>query len=159
MGRPYGNAPAGRGSRESMQFIVRYWSSLLPKEFRKADGSPRLVDYSIHPPTRLGLHNAMLSHHDRVEILDAHGGKYECDVYVVEGINSHVLTQELAISLFNTLPSGEVKWTTIREFMLPQNQGDSTIREDISPDQQLHLFKYTHESDDDAPSHNFDIDA
>ena len=65
----------------------------------------------------------------------------------------------IAISLFNTLPSGEVKWTTIREFMLPQNQGDSAIREEISPDQQLHLFKYTHESDDDAPSHIFDIDA
>lgn len=78
-------------------------------EFRKADGSPRLADYSIHPPTRLGLHNALLSHHDRVEILEVHGGQYECEVYVEEGINSYVLTQEQAISLFNTLPSGEVK--------------------------------------------------
>ena len=91
-------------------------------EFRKTDGSPRLADYSIHPATRLGLHNAMLSHHDRVEILKEHGGEYECEVYVVEGEDSYVLTQELAISLFNTLPSGEVKWTTIRKCLLPQKQ-------------------------------------
>jgi len=144
-----------------MQFIVRYWSSLLPIEFRKADGSPRPVDYSIHPPTRLGLHNAMLAYHDRVEILNGHGGQYECEVYVVEGVNSHVLTQELAISLFNALPNGEVKWITIREFLLPQNKEAHypVPAEEISHDRQLHLFEYAHESDDDIPSHHFDIDA
>ena len=130
-------------------------------EFRKADGSPRLLDYSIHPPTRLGLHNAMLSRHDRVEILDAHGGKYECEVYVVEGINSHVLTQELAVSLFNTLPNGEVKWITIREFLLPQDKEvhNPAIAKELSHDQQLHLFEYIHESDGTTPSHHFDIDV
>lgn len=143
-----------------MQFIVRYWSSLLPREFRKADGSPRLVDYSIHPPTRLGLHNALLSHHDRVEILEAHGGQYKCEVYVVEGINSHVLTQESAISLFNSLPNGEVKWTTIRKFLLPQDQEASpAIAEGASHGQQLHMFEYTQESEDDASAHHLDIDA
>ena len=144
-----------------MQFIVRYWSSLLPMEFRKADGSPRLADYSIHPATRLGLHNAMLSHHDRMEILKEHGGEYECEVYVVEGENSHVLTQELAISLFNTLPSGEVKWTTIRKCLLPQKQeaNHPVITEEISHEQQLHLFEYTHQPDGDTSSHHFDIDA
>lgn len=144
-----------------MQFIVRYWSSVLPMEFRKADGAPRLVDYSIHPPTRLGLHNAMLSHHDRVEILKAHGGKYECEVYVVEGMNSYILTQEIAISLFNILPHGEVRWTTIRECLLPQNQEvhHPTIAERISHEQQLHLFEYTHEANDDFSIHHFDINA
>lgn len=144
-----------------MQFIVRYWSSLLPMEFRKADGSPRLIDYSIHPPTRLGLHNAMLSHHDRIEILKAHGGNYECEVYVVEGINSHVLTQEIAISLFNTLPHGEVKWTTICKCLLPQNQEahHPAITSKISHEQQLHLFEYAHQSDDDTSPHHFDVDA
>jgi len=130
-------------------------------EFRKADGSPRLVDYSIHPPTRLGLHNAMLSHHDRVEILKAHGGKYKCEVYVVEGINSEVLTQEIATSLFNTLPHGEVKWTTIRKCILPQNQEacHPAITGGMSHELQLHLFEYTHESNVDTLSHHFDIDA
>ena len=150
-----------------MQFIVRYWSSLLPIEFRKADDSPRLVDYSIHPSTRIGLHNAMLSHHDRVEILKAYGGKYECEVYVVEGTNSYVLTQEHAISLFNTLPNGEVKWIAIRKCLLPQNQVIKypsevhypSITGPISHDQQLHLFEYTHVSNDNTPSHHFDIDA
>lgn len=144
-----------------MQFIVRYWSSVLPTEFRKADGAPRLVDYSIHPPTRLGLHNAMLSHHDRVEILKAHGGKYECEVYVVENVNSYVLTQEIAVGLFNTLPHGEVKWTTIRECLLPQNKEarHPAIVEKISHEQQLHLFEYAYDSKDDISSHHFDINA
>ena len=144
-----------------MQFIVRYWSSLLPMEYCKADGSPRLVDYSIHPPTRLGLHNAMLSHHDRIEILKAHGGQYECEVYVVEVINSYVLTQKLAISLFNTLPNGEVKWITIRECLLPQKEEvpHAAITGKISHEQQLHLFEYTHESIGDTSPHHFDIDA
>jgi len=150
-----------------MQFIVRYWSSILPMEFRNADGSPRLLDYSVHPPTRLGLHNSMLSRHDRVEILAAHGGHYECEVYVVDGINAHVLTQELAISLFNTLPNGEVKWVTIREFLLPQNQDvqyspeahHPAIAKELSHDQQLHLFEYIHESDGTTSTHHFDIDV
>jgi len=153
--------PQGAGANETMQFIVRYWSSLLPNEFRNTDGSPRLADYSIHPPTRLGLHNAMLSHHDRVEILKAHGGEYECEVYVVEGVNSHVLTQELANSLFNTLPNGEVKWTTICKCLLPQKQEAQRpgITGEVSHDQQLRLFEYTHQPGDDASSHHFDIDA
>lgn len=144
-----------------MQFIVRYWSSLLPADFRKVDGSPRLADYSIHPPTRLGLHNAMLSYHDRMEILSAYGEQYECEVYVVEGINSYVLTQELAISLFETLPNGEVKWTTIREFLLPQNDAAhySASHGESLHDQQLHMFEYTQESDEDVPTHHFDIDV
>ncbi len=134
---------------------------MLPREFRKADGSLRLLDYSAHPPTRLGLHNAMLTRHDRVEILESYGGYFECEVYVVDGMNSQVLTEALAVSLFNALPSGEVKWTTIREFMHPQNQAEhsSAIAEQISHEQQLHLFEYVHASDDDSPPHHLDIDA
>ena len=144
-----------------MQFVVRYWSSLLPMEFRKADGSPRLVDYSIHPPTRLGLHNALLSHHDRLEVLKAHGGIYECEVHVDEGINSLVLTQEHAINLFNTLPKGEVEWTTINTCLLPQNQEahHPEIAKGISPEQQHHLHEYTQETNGGISSHHFDIDA
>lgn len=133
---------------------------MLPKEFRKADGSLRLLDYSVHPPTRLGLHNAMLTRHDRVEILESYGGQFECEVYVVDGMNTHVLTEELAVTLFNSLPSGEVKWTTIREFLLPQQKEAHTpVSESISHEQQLHLFEYAHVADDDSPPHHFDVDA
>ena len=144
-----------------MKFIVRYWSSLLPKEFRKADGTPRLVDYSIHPPSRLGLHNALLSYHDRVEILEALGGAFECEVFVVEGMNAQLLTQELAVNLFHSLPNGEVKWTTIRKFLLPQNpETPQHARAEISHDSQLHLFEYTHVPGDHAPGlHRLDVDA
>lgn len=142
-----------------MRFIVRYWSSILPAEFRKADGSPRLIDYSIHPPTRMGLHNALLSYHDRLEIIEAHGGQYECAVYVEEGINSYVLTHEIAVSLFNALPNGQVKWTTIRKFLLPQNKDDSVAGGDTSHEQQLHMFEYNEVSDADTASPHFDVDA
>jgi hypothetical protein len=147
-----------------MRFIVRYWSSLLPKEYRKADGSPRLVDYSIHPPTRIGLHNAMLSHNDRLEILEAHGGQYQCEVYVVEGVHAHVLTREMAVDLFNALPHGEVKWTTIREFLLPKKNEDKVeqraFTREVSHERQLHLFESGHAPYDDTVTiHHLDIDA
>lgn len=145
-----------------MRFVVRYWSSLLPREFRRADGSPRLVDYSIHPPTRLGLHNALLTHHDRVEILEAQGGEFRCEVFVVEGIHTDVLTQESAISLFNRLPHGEVKWTTIREFLLPQNQviERPAVAKEVLHERQLHLFESAQAPyDDKVTPHSLDVDA
>lgn len=154
-----------------MRFIVRYWSSLLPKEYRKADGSPRLVDYSIHPPTRLGLHNALLTHHDRVEILEAHGGEFICEVFVVEGIHTHILTQEAAIGLFNALPHGEVKWTTLREFLLPQaapgeHPMERRTTERPAPsgeghrERQLHLFESGQAPyDEKVMPHSLDIDV
>ena len=145
-----------------MHFVVRYWSSQLPDWYRQADGSPLLVDYSTHPPSRLGLHNALLTLHDRIEILEAHGGKYECEVFVVDGDSVQMLTQEMAISLFKTLPNGEVKWTTICEFLLPQNRrAPRPIRgEDTFPERQLPLFEYTHVPvDDQAIPHSLDIDA
>lgn len=145
-----------------MQFVVRYWSSLLSREFREADGSPRLVDYSTHPPSKLGLHSALLSHHDRMEILEAHGGSYQCEVFVVEDSADQVLSQELALSLFNALPNGEVRWTDIREFLLPQDRKAPRppIAEGSSHERQLQLFEYAHTPDDDsAIPHQLDIDA
>jgi hypothetical protein len=129
-------------------------------EFRKADGSPRLVDYSIHPSSRLGLHNALLSYNDRIEILQALGGTYECEVYVVDGINVQLLTQELAIKMFNNLPAGEVKWTTICEFLLPQSQEAQPVPEETLHESQLHLFEYAHVPVDTAETpHKLDVDA
>jgi|GEM_PF-2745796 len=145
-----------------MQFVVRYWSSLLTKEFRDGDGTPQLVDYSIHPPTRLGLHNALLSHHDRMEILAAHGGEYKCEVLVMEEGNAQVLTQEMAIGLFYSLPHGEVKWTTIREFLLPDNRRElhAQVTQAATHERQLQLFEYTHVPyDDTEPPHHLDIDV
>lgn len=157
-----------------MRFIVRYWSSALPREFRQADGSMHLLDYSVHPPTRLGLHNAMLSCNDRREILEGYGGNYQCDVYVVEGMSTHVLTLEIANKLFRNLPNGEVKWLTIREFLLPPNPepiqqpiqqtnqqtGERpVVHQEISHEHQMQLFEYTHDADDRPPVRHLNIDA
>ena len=145
-----------------MQFVVRYWSPYLPDEHREADGSPRLVDYSTHPPSKLGLHNALLSQHDRIEILAAHGGAYACEVFVVEGDTAEVLTQEMALSLFYSLTDGEVRWTDIREFLLPQARRvkAADMNRGISHERQLQLFEYTHEAYAEPPSHHrLDVDA
>lgn len=98
----------------------------------------------------------MLARNDRVEILETYGGSFQCEVYVVEGANSYVLTQDMAIRLFNTLPSGEVKWITIREFMLPNSQ---SVHGHLSHEQQLHLFEYAHASDVVTALHHLDMDA
>lgn len=141
----------------------------MPSLLHNADGSRRLLDYSVHPPTRLGLHNAMLTRNDRVEILEAYGGEFECEVFVIEGMNSHPLTQELAVRLFHALPSGEVKWLTIREFLWPPGpppelpespaQSQQLAAAQISHETQLHLFEYTHPQDEQPQVHHFDADA
>lgn len=121
-----------------------------------------MVDYSTHPPSKLGLHNALLSHHDRIEILAAHAGRYECEVFVVEGNSVQVLTQEMAVGLFYGLPDGEVKWTDIREFLLPQNRRvpRPVVAEGTSHERQLQLFEYTHVPYDETTTpHQLDIDA
>ena len=105
-----------------MQFVVRYWSPRLPDGHRDENGEPVPVDYSTHPPTKLGLHNALLAHHDRVEILESFGDDYLCEVYVVESGRAQILTQEMAVRLFSQLPPGEVRWTEIRDFLLPQHR-------------------------------------
>lgn len=142
-----------------MKFIVRYWSSLLPPEYQGEDGQPRWLDYSFHPFSKLGLHNALLAVHDRIEILDAHGGMFECAVFLDNGNSTEKLSQEAANGLFGSLPPGAVKWLDIGNFLLP---GLSTEASETLPQaQQLPLFVHKHTLYDDvneAP-HSFDIDV
>lgn len=125
-----------------MQFVVRYWSPRLPDSYRDENGEPVPVDYSTHPPTKLGLHNALLAHHDRVEILESFDDDYLCEVYVVEGKRAQILTQEMAIRLFSQLPPGEVRWTEIRDFLLPQQRrvANPAISNHAYDERQLELF-------------------
>jgi hypothetical protein len=142
-----------------MQFVVRYWSSKLPEQSLETDGSPHMVDYSTHPATKLGLHSALLSHHDRNEILASHGGIHCCEVFVVEARASYVLTQDMAAGLFYGLPDGEVKWTTIREFLLPQSGRESYRPPNTTHERQMQLFEYTHPADDEPENHQLDFSA
>lgn len=146
-----------------MKFVVRYWSSLLPKEFSEEDGKPRWLDYSVHPASKLGLHNALLAVHDRNEILQAHGGLFECAVFVVEGGSAEKLSREAANRLFASLPPGEVKWLEIGGFLLPEHRRaelSARVEGDSPAEQQLLLFPHTHTPYDDLneTQHSFDID-
>ena len=147
-----------------MKFVVRYWSSLLPDAYREIDGSPRWVDYSVHPASKLGLHNALLATHDREEILQAHGGQFECAVFVVEGEHAEKLSQANANDLFSALPRGEVKWLDIHDFLLPMHHDDSvSIENDMQAqaNEQLLLFGHVHTPYDDleTPPHSLDVDV
>ena len=135
-----------------MKFVVRYWSSLLPNDFLERRNEPRWVDYSIHPASKIGLHNAMLAVHDRCEIMHAHGCRFECAVFVVESDISERLSQETANSLFASLPSGDVKWLDIKDFLLPVPpilMTPSAV--DVTPTsgEQLPLFDHVHTPYDD----------
>ena len=145
-----------------MKFVVRYWSSRLP-EHHEPDGSLHWIDYSVHPASKLGLHNALLTVHDRLEILQAHGGNFDCAVFVVEEGHTEPLSQKNANSLFATLPRGEVKWLDIREFLLPTHPEPDTAS-DKSPSpvaQQLPLFEHVHTPYDDLEirPHSLDVDV
>ena len=147
-----------------MQFTVRYWSSLLPNTQRERRGTHRWLDYSVHPASKLGLHNAMLAVHDRSEILQAHGCRFECAVFVVGEVvgddvgelsgeaHAERLSPETANALFAALPSGEVKWLAIREFLLPsppaQSPVDVALQAEPLPEQ-LPLFVHVHTPYDD----------
>ena len=148
----------------SMQFMVRYWSTLLPDDYREADGSPRWVDYSLHPASKLGLHNALLAVHDRIDILQAHGGNFECAVFVQEGKLMEKLSQEKANNLFASLPRGEVKWLDIRDFLLPvlsKKSPSTEVNKGKPAAEQLPLFEHVHTPYDDleAKTHTLDVDV
>lgn len=147
-----------------MKFIVRYWSSILPRERGQAPGETRWQDYSVHPASKLGLHNALLAVHDRLEILAAHGGQFGCAVFAVEGDSVDRLAPEEAARLFAVLPRGEVKWLDIHPCPLatlaaPPASGSAPAR---PPDaRQLPLFAHIHTPYDDldAAPHRIDIEA
>jgi hypothetical protein len=148
-----------------MKFVVRYWSSLLPAESRERRGVPRWLDYSVHPASKLGLHNAMLAVHDRSEILEAHGCKFECAVFVVDEARIERLSPEAASELFASLPRGEVKWLAISEFLLPPApvpvpQPVAPAGKPLPQGEQLVLFAHVHTPYDDLEqiTHAIDLD-
>ena len=151
----------------TVKFTVRYWSSLLPSDYRDKDGQPIWVDYSVHPASKLGLHNALLAVHDRCEILKAHGGQYECALFVSNGESTEKLPMETVDTLFFALPHGEVKWLDIHAcLLLPALAVTVTVDEpapeqsSAPPEGQLALFPHTHTAYDDLDltMHVIDID-
>jgi len=143
-----------------MKFVVRYHSSLLPGAGREASLPGDWPAYSVHPASKLGLHNAMLVVHDRLEILAMHGGDYDCAVFVEDGGRCERLSQDEANRLFAALPRGEVKWLDIAAFRLPAPAAADVVPGQPLP-QQLTLFPHQHTPYDDLleTPHSFDIDV
>jgi len=147
-----------------MEFVVRYWSSLLSRDFVDRRSEPRWVDYSIHPGSKIGLHNALLAMHDRCEIMQAHGCRFECAVFVVEDERCERLSDEAAARIFASLPRGDVKWLDIRDFVLPApvvERAPEAATTPASPAEQLSLFQRmtTPYDDVDDPPRLIDVDT
>ena len=148
-----------------MKFTVRYWSALLPAEYHEQRGEQRWLEYSVHPASKLGLHNAMLVVHDRTEILEAHGCPFECALFVVEDNRIERLSPETANELFAALPRGEVKWLDIKAFLLPSPLGqapaEAAADNASAESRQLPLFAHVHTPYDDLEItvHTIDINS
>jgi hypothetical protein len=141
---------------QHLKFAVRYWSSLLPEGFSAPDSEPPWVDYSLHPASKLGLHNALLAMHDRQEILAGDGAYFDCAVFLVGDEHCEKLSPEMAEKLFAALPHGKIKWLEIGH-----SDPSANSAAPANASQQLPLFPHTHTLYDDleAPAHHFDADA
>lgn len=144
------------------KFVVRYWCSLLAAGYSPPDAEPHWLDYSIHPASKLGLHNALLAVHDRNEILEAYGAYYECAVFLLVGDKAEKLSAATANTLFAALPHGDIKWLDIRRFLPPPTATPEAAPAAMSRRaEQLPLFLPPHTPYDDLNElpHFLDIDA
>jgi hypothetical protein len=160
-----------------MKFAVRYWSSLLPKVPGEVDEHPHWIDYSLHPASKLGLNCALLAVFDRLHILKAHGGQYDCTIFVLENGGSRQLyykkTEDMHSNkkMYSSLPKGEIQMLDIKPFLLPVKPEvpaavpipPATIPQSTSPPEKSpppNVFEHTHTPYDDLdpPRHLLDID-
>lgn len=114
---------------DDFHFAVRYRTELV-------DNGVPWLDYSLHPASKLGLHNALLAEHDRIEVLAARGGWFDCGVFVVRHGVAEPLTEAGAERLFAALPHGNVKWIDLCRCLLPPFAGTATT-------EQLPLWAHT----------------
>lgn len=154
---------AANPADQDFQFSVRYrlLAPLKGKVTGKvagkvaADQEPPWLDYSHHPASKLGLHNALLAVHDRKEILLARGEAFECSVFLVRHGQFEPLTQDGAERLFASLPTGDVKWLDLCQCLLPpivaaSVTGATTAASAASAGtRQLPLFPHVHTPYDD----------
>lgn len=147
---------------QHLKFAVRYWSSLLPEGFSAPDAGPSWVDYSLHPASKLGLHNALLTMHDRQDILAGDGAYSDCAVFLVGDGHCEKLSPDMAEKLFSALPHGRIKWLEIGHADAPVHGTAPAPAVEMSQQlsQQLRLFPHTHTPYDDLepPAHHFDVD-
>ena len=134
---------------DGFQFSVRY---------RVPSHDAAWLDYSHHPASKLGLHNALLAVHDRCEILQARGEVFECGVFLVRHGRFEPLTQDGAERLFRSLPSGDVKWLDLCQCLLPLLSGGFSVPRRSMSDcsvglqlpEQIPLFPHVHTLYDDV---------
>lgn len=103
-----------------MQFIVRYWVEHPPVRFE--DGQQEeagWVDHSSHPPSRLGLHNAILSAEDRLSVLRSRHGSvpHGCDIFIESEGRRVMLNVVEAEELLGLMQEGSLSWETFESLL------------------------------------------
>lgn len=143
---------------DDFHFAVRYRTELV-------DGGVPWLDYSLHPASKLGLHNALLAEHDRIEVLEARGGWFDCGVFLVRHGVAEPLTEAGAERLFAALPHGNVKWIDLCRCLLPPfaaaSAGGVAATGRKAAAEQLPLWAHTHtlydEQAEPGEQHGLDI--
>ncbi len=103
-----------------MQIIVRYWLTHPPLP---SDGPIQArsgwLDHSIHPASRLGLHNAILAAEDWLSILRSKYGltPHGCDIFVDERDKTIALNLSEAQTLYNFLEHGQLQWALCEQVL------------------------------------------
>lgn len=120
-----------------MQIIVRYWVSTPPLASRSAAGG--WVDHSSHPPSRLGLHNALLAAEDRLAILH---GRYDtephgCNIFIESSGRRVMLSVQEANDLLGMLEEGGMTWNTLTALMEVERE-ENAVPADLSGEASSH---------------------
>lgn len=143
-----------------MQFAVRYWIAKAPIPFdeHRWDDSA-WITHSLHPPTRLGLHNAILSAEDRLAVLRGHEDQmpHGCDIFLVEGENTIILSVHEADELLGMVEHGEFSVESFRRLLLtqaPREEGGEAVPSAPPP---LHAPHWAEAEM--ATVHRLDVDA
>lgn len=96
-----------------MQIIVRYWLTHPPLPFDgRIPERPGWLDHSIHPPSRLGLHNAILAAQDWLSILRQKYGTtpHACEIFIEDEDKTILLNVGEAQALYELLEHGSLQW-------------------------------------------------
>lgn len=154
---PQACAHSGEAAQD-FHFAVRYRTP-------EVGGGLQWFDYSLHPASKLGLHNAMLAVHDRIEVLQARRRPFACGLFVIHAGVAEPLSQDGAERLFATLPHGDVKWIDLCRCLLPPvPAGGGRRAADLAAAPRIALAApHTHTGYDDLEAHStqhlLDIEA
>lgn len=102
-----------------MRIIVRYWVGLPPVSREAGAGGGEWLDHSDHPPSKLGLHNAVLAAEDRWNVLRRLHGRtpHGCDIFIEAAGKVVAMNVAEAERLLGMLDQGGLSWEALESLL------------------------------------------